>query len=82
MLSAFEAVSSRPISALAATVAAARAVNASAHTPASLFIVAMVVSYSVSAKWGAHSPHAGDRTNASVKRIKQFIHEPDMSMAQ
>jgi hypothetical protein len=48
MLSALEAASSRPISALAATVAAASAVNASAHTPASLFVVAMVISYSVS----------------------------------
>jgi hypothetical protein len=49
MLSVFEAASSRPISALAATVAAASAVNASAQAPASLFVVAMVISYSVSA---------------------------------
>jgi hypothetical protein len=48
MLSAFEAALSRPISALAATVAAASAVNASAHAPASLFVVTTAISYSVS----------------------------------
>jgi hypothetical protein len=48
MLSAFEAASSRPISALAVTVAAASAVKASVHAPASLFVVTTVISYSVS----------------------------------
>jgi hypothetical protein len=82
MFSAFGAASLRPISALAAPVAAASAVNAIAEAPTSLFVVTIVISYSVSLSGVPIHPTQERIPLLRLSMVKQPIHEPDMSMAQ